>query len=132
MAFKSKDGKNFGNRQQQKAYDERKPKTEEKHADHEDTEASHPAPDGDQGEQMPIEEMVANHGPAEEVSIHHDHTAGKHSVESTHGGKKHKSEHGSADEAHMHAAKAAGVTVPGEEQPMDPMGGGMPGTIPGM
>jgi hypothetical protein len=128
MAFNAKDGKPFGNRQQMKAYDERAPKKETK-AMPEQSE-----PDGDEGESsdMPIHEMVAQHGPAEKVEI--SHSEGKHTKVSHHGGKKHMSEHASAEEAHHHGMMAAGVE-PGQEEAQPAMagGGGMQeGGIPGM
>ncbi len=126
MAYKAKDGKNFGNRQQQKAYDERPAKKESKAPEHAEPDAD------DMGSDQPIEEVVAQHGPADKIEMQHDHEGGKHTVTSHHGGHKHVAHHGSADEAHMHAAKAAGVTVPGEEQAMQPMGAMHEGGIPGM
>ena len=137
MAFRAKDGKAFGNRQKQKAYDERQPEqaerepAEEKAAEHEE-----PAGDGGVFEQeetgTDIHDHVAEHGPAEKVELHHDHEGGRHTKISHHGGKKHVSHHGSADEAHMHGAHAAGVEVPGAEQAAPQMAGGAPGGIPGM
>ena len=56
-----------------------------------------------------IDQVVAEHGPAQEVHVKHDHEAGKHHVASHHGAHVHHSEHASAEEAHSHAAKAAGV-----------------------
>jgi hypothetical protein len=54
--------------------------------------------------------MAAEHGPAVETSIHHDHEAGKHSVHASHpDGHEHDSEHGSAAEAHQYASDCAGV-----------------------
>lgn len=130
MGFQAKDGKSFGNRQQQKAYDERPEKKEAKAAP-----VQHGEPDGDESSPQDIHEMVAQHGPAEKVEIVHDHAAGKHSVTSHHGGKTHKSEHTSAHEAHSHGMTAAGVQP--EEQTEEPAmaGGGMQdgaGGIPGM
>jgi hypothetical protein len=139
MAFKSKDGKSFGNRQRQTAYDERKPQHDSKKYSPEKQsgrgESEHSEPDGDEGaSDQPIEEVVAQHGPAEKMEISHDHAAAKHTVTSHHGGHTHVAHHGSADEAHMHAAKAAGVMPPEQEQqPAMAGGGGMQqGGIPGM
>lgn len=97
MAFKAKDGKNFGNRQKMQAYDEREPKAEAKE------------PESEPADDQSIEEVVAQHGPADKVEIEHDHEGGHHKVTSHHGGHKHHSAHGSAAEAHMHGAKAAGL-----------------------
>jgi hypothetical protein len=60
--------------------------------------------------------VVAEHGPANDVHITHDHAAGKHHVTSTHeDGHVHESEHASAEEAGEHA-KMLG-SGGGEEQP---------------
>lgn len=141
MAFKAKDGKAFGNRQQMKAYDERVPKGNG---------ASHQEPDGDepgagQGEgddvsSQSIHEVVQEHGPAHKIVTHHDHESGVHKVHSHHGdGKVHKSEHGSAEEAHDHAAQAAGLGEldAGEKTGQPLSAAGSPGSagdygIPGM
>lgn len=126
MAYEAKDGKKFGNRQKMQAYDERgksEPKQES---------------EGGEGSDMSsqdIGEVVAQHGPADKVEIEHDHAAGKHHVTSHHGGKKHHSEHGSAAEAHMHGARAAGVEEQqespqfeaGEQAGAKEYGGGIPG-----
>jgi hypothetical protein len=127
MAFKAKDGKPFANRQQMKAYDER-PKKAAPTA--ENGEAA-----GGEDEAMPqdIHEMVAEHGPAEKVEI--THSEGKHAKVSHHGGKKHMSEHASAEEAHQHGMIAAGVSPEEqqEEQPAMAGAGAMQeGGIPGM
>lgn len=105
MAFKAKDGRSFGNRQRMAAYDEREPKAEKKQEPE--------AEDGEQGGEdvshQDINEVVAEHGPAEKIEMEHDHEGGSHSVTSHHGGKKHHSEHASAEEAHHHAGLAAGI-----------------------
>jgi len=105
MAFKSNDGKSFGNRQKMNAYNSRsKPDPE--------TPGGGMDVDGDQDGD--IESVVAQDGPASKVEISHE--GGKHSVTSHHGGHKHHSEHGSAEEAHMHGAKAAGIQEEPQEQ----------------
>lgn len=114
MAFKSKDGKrNFGNRQQASAYDERsaQPKTSPGEP------AEHAEPDADDISGMDIHEAVAAHGPADHIEMEHEHEAGHHTVTSHHGGKKHHSEHASAKEAHEHAMRAAGEEPMGMEEP---------------
>ncbi len=60
---------------------------------------------------MPIHEVVAKHGPAHHIVVHHDHEGGVHTKTSHHGmdGHHHHSEHGSAQEAHDHAMQAAGI-----------------------
>ena len=127
MAFKSKDGKSFGNRQQMKAYDERAPKKESKAMPDEYEDAG-----GDDNYPEDIHEMVAQHGPAEKVEI--EHSEGKHTKVSHHGGKTHKSEHASAEEAHHHGMMAAGLE-PGQEEAQPEMAGAgamQEGGIPGM
>jgi hypothetical protein len=64
--------------------------------------------------------MAAEHGPAIETTLKHDHEAGTHQVHAVHpDGHEHDTEHGSADEAHQYAADCAGV---GQSSGM---GGGM-------
>jgi hypothetical protein len=103
----------FENREMQKRYDESRPKPEE-----------HDEPDGDEtpdGEEKPIEDVVDEHGPADEVEIHSKH--GKHT---------HKSRHHDAEEAKAHIDKAMGggeesAMGGGEgEEEMGGGGGGMP------
>lgn len=137
MAFKAKDGKSFGNRQQQKAYDERPAQSGAKKESKSAERAEHAEAGGENegAEQSPqdIHEMVAQHGPAEKVEI--SHAEGKHTKVSHHGGKTHTSEHASAEEAHQHGMTAAGVEPQQEEQQQEPAmaGGAMSvGAIPGM
>lgn len=134
MAFEAKDGKKFGNRQQQSRYDEVKSSNpeEKKTAPKEDDSKPVSGADSGGGEDVSsqdIGEVVGQHGPATDIHITVSPEGGA-TVESTHGGKKHKSQHGSADEAHMHAAKASGLNPPAQEQPMQPESA-MAG-IPGM
>jgi len=134
MAYKAKDGKSFGNRQKQKAYDEREPK--DKHQpntspeDQSNTPTAKPDGDADDGD---INSFVAQNGPADEITMKHNDDTGEHEVTSSHGGKKHKSKHASRDEAHMHAAQAAGLQPPQEQAPAAPMAPQQqPMGIPGM
>lgn len=61
--------------------------------------------------------MAAEHGPAVEVNIQHDHEGGAHHVHARHpDGHEHHSEHANADEAHKFAAEASGVGGQGDEQ----------------
>jgi hypothetical protein len=61
--------------------------------------------------------MAAEHGPAAELHIQHDHEAGRHSVHAKHpDGHEHDTEHASADEAHKYAADCAGVGTGGMQQ----------------
>lgn len=126
MAYKSKDGKSFGNRQKQKAYDEREPK-QEPAKDESNTPTAEPEDSGD------IQSFVAANGPADEVTMKHNDDSGEHEVTSSHRGKKHKSKHASRDEAHMHAAQAAGLNPPQQEaQPMAAAPAQPPMGIPGL
>lgn len=128
MAFKAKDGKAFGNRQQMKAYDERPVKKESKAA-------AHAEPDGDEGSDQPIEEVVAEHGPAETIELHHDDAAGKHHVISHHGEHVHKATKAGREEAHEHAQKAAGLQPEPPQDETDSATHGASdsvGAIPGM
>jgi hypothetical protein len=53
--------------------------------------------------------VAAEHGPAEHVHIHHNHSAGKHHVVSHHSdGHMHTSDHASAPDAHAAAAQLGG------------------------
>jgi len=68
-----------------------------------------------------VKQMAAEHGPAQEVHITHDHEGGMHHVHSVHAdGMEHHSDHASADEAHMHAAHAAGIQMDGMEEEKEP------------
>ena len=72
--------------------------------------------------EQPIHEVVAEHGPAHEVHITHDHEANTHHVESKHGTKTHHSDHESAEDAHEHGKAAAGLG--GEPEPDGDEGAG--------
>lgn len=64
-------------------------------------------------------QVAAEHGPATEVHVMHNHEAGEHHVQSMHpDGHQHESMHGSVDEAHEHGKKLAGGDG-GEEQHME-------------
>jgi len=53
--------------------------------------------------------MAAEHGPATQLDIQHDHEGGRHTVHAVHpDGHEHETEHASADEAHKYAADCAG------------------------
>lgn len=72
---------------------------------------------------MKIKDVVAKHGSAHEIHIKHDHGAGQHHVTSHHKGGHHKSMHASADDAHLHAAQAAGLNTPDEAEEAEPYAG---------
>ena len=92
IGAKSQDGKISGNSQLVASHD-----------------SAHAKPQGEAGG-GDIGAFVQQHGPAEQIHIQHDHAAGQHHVTSHHKGKKHHSTHGSAEEAHAHAAQAAGIS----------------------
>lgn len=70
----------------------------------------------DGGGQEDPSQVAQEHGPAQSIDIQHNHEAGQHHVHSMHpDGHEHQSEHGSAEEAHEHAKKLAGV---GEQEQM--------------
>lgn len=55
-------------------------------------------------------EIAQEHGPATEVHIEHEHEMGSHHVRSSHpDGHMHESDHESAEAAHEHGKKLAGV-----------------------
>ena len=69
-----------------------------------------------------VKQMAAEHGPAHTIHITHDHASGMHHVHHVHSdGFEHHADHPTADHAHMHAAHAAGVQIPGMENPEDSM-----------
>jgi hypothetical protein len=108
---------------------------------------THPAPTG-----TPIEDHVAEHGPAHAMEYHHDKETNMHHVSSFHGEAEpgedehphaHHSEHRSAEAAHRHMGKAMGMhegeetadEMPpeNEEETADAGGGGMGGSkVPGL
>jgi hypothetical protein len=80
----------------------------------------------DGGDPQDGKAMAEQHGPAIEVSVHHDHEGGSHKVHAVHpDGHEHDTEHGSADEAHQFASDCAGCGEGGD-------GGGMSGAMGGM
>ena len=68
-------------------------------------------------------QIAADHGPAHEVHVTHEHEIGSHHVHSIHpDGHEHHSDHGSAEEAHEHGKKLAGAAEP-EHDEEEPWGG---------
>ena len=60
--------------------------------------------------------IAAEHGPAHEIHMQHEHEMGAHHVHSVHpDGHEHHSDHGSVKEAHDHAHKLAGGAGEGGE-----------------
>lgn len=108
MAFPTKDGqKKFGSAFKTKRYDEfHAPSAEHEKSESPVFEAAEKEGQDEQqqneGHENP-QEVVAEHGPAHSVHIHHDHENKKHKVVSHHAdGHMHESEHGTPDEAHEH------------------------------
>ena len=71
--------------------------------------------------------VAEQHGPAHAVNIEHEHEMGSHHVHSVHpDGHEHHSDHGSAEEAHEHGKKLAGVGAQepesGGEEESEPWG----------
>jgi len=74
-------------------------------------------PDGDEQDGSAV---AAEHGPANMVAIEHEHEVGVHHVHSMHpDGHEHHSDHASAEEAHEHGKKLAGV---GAQEHAEPAG----------
>jgi hypothetical protein len=118
MAFQTKDGaRKFGSAFRAKKYDEFHKASAETpvHEAKETPEFEAGEQEGkveDKVGQEPMHEapheVVAAHGKANSVHIHHDHANGKHKVVSHHeDGHMHESEHGSAGEAHDHGKQLA-------------------------
>ena len=118
---KSADGKRHGSKFRMNRYDSaQKDGGGERAAAHEET----AVPSGEREEQLEeqvapgihdeIKQIAAEHGPAHEVHIQHDHMGGRHHVHSMHpDGYEHHADHMTAEDAHEHAKHAAGVA--GEE-----------------
>jgi hypothetical protein len=63
-----------------------------------------------------VKQLAQQHGPAMETHITHDHVNNIHHLHTVHpDGHQHHSDHGSAEEAHMGAANAAGAMIPEPE-----------------
>jgi len=64
-----------------------------------------------------IQQVAAEHGPAHEIHMQHDHEGGVHHVTTHHpDGYVHEADHPSAEHAHTHAAHAAGLAPPEEPE----------------
>lgn len=134
MAYRAKDGRAFGRRDQQRAYDERSSTksepvsvakgipseeeparsvtTNESGVPHDETNWG-PGREDDRssGEDdlshMDIADVVREHGPAQSVTI--THSGGSHEVTSNHGGRTHRASFPNAMTAHIHAGDASGL-----------------------
>lgn len=110
MAFKSKNGQSYGSAYVAKRKDRA----------HDETNAKHEAGESKQfeaGEQEGAKEgvdsndVVAQHGKARKVIIHHDHEGHKHHVTTHHeDGHVNESDHATPEEAHAEGDKLAGVS----------------------
>lgn len=109
--FQAKNGKKFGSAFAGKNYDEKHVGGEESPA-HEAKESpvfeageQEGAKEG-VGEKQEPAQVVAEHGNATSVHVHHDHKNNKHHVVSHHAdGHMHTSDHATADEAQNHASQ---------------------------
>jgi len=117
MAYKAKDGKRFANHQAGKYYDNVKnPVAAEESKG--PLQQGPQEPDGDEGQEQPIEDVVAQHGPA-----HMTHISNDGSVESEHeDGHKHSSHGHDVHSAHKHSLKAHGADEESQDQ-QEPEGG---------
>ena len=127
MAFQSKDGKSFGSKFVAKRRDSEHDKmagdvmgqTSQKPGvtptpEHEAAEK----PQFEAGEKEgQAEGVVAEHGPATNVTVHHDHKNNRHHVVSRHAdGHMNTSDHASSQEAHDTASTLGGAQPSGQAQ----------------
>ena len=122
MAHMASDGKKFTNRPQMKQHERSIGQMSAKsEAGGAGTQQMDPLqqPGQEQGSEDPSQ-VAAEHGPAQEVHMMHDHEGGQHHVMSMHpDGHQHESHHGSVEEAHEHAKKLAGAGAMEEHQEPD-------------
>lgn len=105
MAHKAKDGQQFTNRSAMLRHERRSPTDSTKGNVAHDNGREHDEPGMHDGED--VHAVVAEHGPAKEVTVKHDKD--KHHVHSKHeDGHEHNSDHDSAQEAHDSAACLGG------------------------
>ena len=128
--FQAKDGKKFGSSFAGKNYDE-KHSSDGMHKMGEASEEANESPEVEQEEQKQGEEpkeenedtvhpVVAEHGKAHTVTIHHDEDAGRHTVVSHHKtGHMHTAVHEDAGKAHEEGKKLAGVPADGQAKDHD-------------
>ena len=106
MAFAAKDGKKFSMASRRMAHDQSMSAKQDPENVLDAPSEDGMEPDGDEQDGSAV---AAEHGPATEVNISHDHEMGTHHVHSVHqDGHEHHSDHASADEAHEHGKKLAG------------------------
>ena len=125
--YPTKDGKKKGSAYVGKRYDEMHGKNAVSEATDNTQHEAAETPEFEAGEQEGMNEpkegaeethpVVAAHGKAVHVHIHHDHAANKHHVESDHeDGHKNMTEHQSPQEAHEEGGRLAGVSVQKENK----------------
>lgn len=131
MAFKTKDGtQKFGNRMKANRYD--RAHEGDSKSEKPETMGRDAAIDGEKGPRSEANEVeakpsheeikgvVAEHGPAHEVHVAHDHAGKRSHVHSVHeDGMEHHADHegdGHVEAAHEHAGHAAGVTEGEQEE----------------
>lgn len=115
MAFQSSDGQSFTNRPPMRQH-EKSMMAKKSMAGGAGDPLQQPAA-GEMG-QEDGSQVAAEHGPAAEVHVMHNHEAGEHHVQSSHpDGHQHTSQHDSAEEAHEHGKKLAGGGMEHEQQP---------------
>ena len=116
MAYKARNGRRFANHQEGKFFDNVKNPVAAEESD--PAPLGEPEPDGDEGQEQPIEDVVAQHGPA-----HMTHISNEGSVESEHeDGHKHSSHGHDVHSAHKHSLKAHGADEESQDQ-QEPEGG---------
>lgn len=134
--YQAKDGKKFGSKFAGRKYDSVHggEETKEKQEPEEKTsfegaeeksgvEGKELHEDDQKGEMHPV---VAEHGKAHKVHIHHDHLRNKHHVTTLHeDGHVNESDHNTAHEAHQEGQQLAGAAQPEEgQEEKNPMSGG--------
>ena len=118
MAFQASDGQSFTNRPPMRQH-EKSMMAKKSMAGGAGDPLQQPAQGEPDGDEQP-EQVAAEHGPATEIHVEHNHEAGQHHVQSMHpDGHEHHSDHGSVDEAHEHAKKLAGGGMNEEHQEPD-------------
>jgi hypothetical protein len=128
MAFPTKSGKSFGSAYVAKRHDDEYDKKAQGVMGAAKTEPKGmtPTPEHEAAEKPQFEAgekegqaegVVAEHGPATNVTVHHDHKNNRHHVVSRHAdGHMNTSDHASAQEAHDTASTLGGAEPSGQAQ----------------
>lgn len=124
MAFSSSDGKQFTNRPPMRHHERSLMSKKSQAGGAGMSERTDPLTQPTEGDdEQDGASVAAEHGPASEVHIQHDHEGGMHSVHSMHpDGHEHHSEHASSGDAHEHGKELAGGGEE-EQEPEDGDGG---------